>query len=152
MLLTRRQRNSIAFRIEHITDLCQFAIPFNNIFNWCRFHEERIAAYNSLNILINVWCKMYARNELTFAFNNTLNTFNIAPGEYGWPCAFHKRPHSLICWEIRIAEEWCSWTAAQCTVFDFRLFGQIFGTFDRRIHAFNREKCSQIGCVRRYHD
>jgi len=37
-------------------------------------------------------------------------------------------------------------------VFDFRLFGEIFGTLDRGVHSLDGEESRQISRVRRDHD
>lgn len=49
------------------------------------------------------------------------------------------------------SEKCRSRTAPECTVFYFRLFCEIFGAFDRRVHSFHRQKSGQVSRVRRNH-
>lgn len=115
LVLTYWHSYTISLRIQPAANLRQLAISFPFILNLGTLHEESVHLFPGFNIFdaILIGRLKYPR----FGRN-------------------HRTPHLLERWNVGISEESGSGSTIDATILNHRLFGEIFVTFDSRLHPF----------------
>lgn len=107
-------------------------------------------AYRPFDSRTRFMPEIFFKNKLsfkTFLFCFCF-TFLIISNENTRDLRRHVLPHALINLNLRFAEKFSRGASLLNSILDFRLLCEIFNGFDGRVHFFQRQKCSQISCIR----